>query len=197
MEIGSLVTETMMIQSIIPFVNLITVVGTNLLLRFLDSGKSMFDKVPVTKLKNMLQYIQNVAGPEVELDIQYAFIFNTVFTTFTFGLAIPLLFPIATLTMINQYISEKILFAYFYRKPPMYGGGMNVGALAILSYAPIFMLCFGYWQLGNRHMFFNEIPTLETSSDGVDPGHHIFDYSKGLDYTIILVIFIPFIIFFR
>jgi hypothetical protein len=140
----------MLIQSVLPFVNLLTVVGTNLLLRYLDSGRTMFEKVPATKKKNMLQYIRNVAGPEVELDIQYSFIFNTVFTAFTYGLAIPVLFPIAMVTMINLYITEKILFAYFYRKPPMYGGGMNVGALAILAYAPIFMLCFGYWQLGNR-----------------------------------------------
>ena len=144
-EIGSILTQTMLIQSVLPYVNLLTIIGTNFSLRYLDSGNTMFNEVPLTKMKNILHYIQNVAGPEVELDIQYSFIFNTVFTTFTYGLALPLLFPIALLTIINMYITERILLAYFYRKPPMYGGGMNVGALAILSYAPIPMLLFGFW----------------------------------------------------
>jgi hypothetical protein len=47
--------------------------------------------------------------------------------------------------MINQYISEKILFAYFYRKPPVLGMDLGIKALSILKFAPIFMLLFGYW----------------------------------------------------
>lgn len=68
-EIGPILTQTMLIQSVLPFVNLFLVIGLNLLLRYLDSGNTMFDEVPKTKMKNILHYIQNVAGPEVELDI--------------------------------------------------------------------------------------------------------------------------------
>lgn len=75
------------------------------------------------------QYIENVAGPEVQLEIQYSYIFVTIFTTFTFGLAIPILFPIALFSLINLYISNRIMLAYFYRKPPMFAGGMNIEAL--------------------------------------------------------------------
>lgn len=44
----------------------------------------------------------------------------------------PILFPIAAFAMVNLVISEKVLFAYFYRKPPMYDNEMNDGALEIL-----------------------------------------------------------------
>ena len=79
----------------------------------------------------------------------------------------------------------------------MYGGGMNIGALAILSYAPIPMLFFGYWQLGNRQIFFNESSPIEQPGEIGDPGHKIFDFSKGIDHTILLILFIPLILFFR
>ena len=67
--------------------------------------------------------------------------------------------------MINQYVSERILFAYFYRKPPIFGIKMNEGALSILRLAPLFMLTFGYWQMGNRQIFFNEPSTKDNNSD--------------------------------
>lgn len=76
--------------------------------------------------------------------------------TFTFGLMMPILFPISLLALINHYITEKYLFAYYYRKPPMYGNEINEGALKILQTAPIFMLGTCYWALNNRQIFFNE-----------------------------------------
>lgn len=94
----------------------------------------------------------------------------------------PILFPIAAFSFINLLITEKILFAYFYRKPPMYDNKMNDGALKILQFVPLFMLSFGYWQLGNREIFFN--------SEG---DHGIFD---GMSHTLMMLIFLPFFLFF-
>ena len=134
-----------MIQSVMPYIELIRVVGVNMLNRFKDSGFTMFKQIPETKLKTVLQYINNVAGPEVMFEIQYSYLFVNIFTTFTFGLAIPVLFPITFLSLVNLYIVDRIMLAYFYRKPPMFASGMSNGALKILKDAPIFMLCFGYW----------------------------------------------------
>jgi hypothetical protein len=47
--------------------------------------------------------------------------------------------------MINQYVAEKLMFAYYYRKPPVYGTELNDGALRILAWAPFLMIGFGYW----------------------------------------------------
>jgi hypothetical protein len=82
--------------------------------------------------------------------------FLMVFTTFTFGIALPLLFPICALAMFNLYVSERIQFAYLYRKPPRYGGSLTNEALDLLSFCPVICLLFGYWILGNRQIFFDE-----------------------------------------
>ena len=129
LEVGSIIVQTMLIQSMLPFINLAQVAYTNYALRFKDSRFTMFDQTPKTSLTTVQQYIENVAGPEVQLEIQYSYIFVTIFTTFTFGLAIPILFPIALFSLINLYISNRIMLAYFYRKPPMFAGGMNIEAL--------------------------------------------------------------------
>ena len=63
---------------------------------------------------------------------------------------LPILFPLAMLGLINLFICEKINFAYFYKKPPVFGNIMVKGALETLSNAPYLMLIFGYWQIGNR-----------------------------------------------
>jgi len=45
---------------------------------------------------------------------------NVTFVTFMYGLALPLLFPIALLAFLVLYVTEKLTITYYYRKPPMY-----------------------------------------------------------------------------
>lgn len=117
------------------------------------------------------------AGPEVKLDLQYAYIFLMVFTTFTFGIALPLLFPICAFAITNLYISEKIQFAYLYRKPPNYGGSLSVSAIDLMSNCPIITMLAGYWMMGNRQIFFNETQTFETFRDTLNPYHLLLGYN--------------------
>lgn len=110
---------------------------------FLDRGS--FKDIPVTKKVGIIDYINLYAGPEVELHFRYSNIMNQIFVCFTYGLTIPLLFPITLLSLINHYVIEKYNFAFNYRKPPMLANKLNAGALNIMKVAPIFMLSFGYW----------------------------------------------------
>ena len=55
------------------------------------------------------------SGPDVVIHFRYANIMNQIFVSFTHGLAIPLLFPIALLGIVNMYIVERLQFAYFYK----------------------------------------------------------------------------------
>jgi len=123
---------------------------------------------------------------------RYSAILNVVFSTFTHGLALPILFPIAAFAMFNFYICEKYFFAYFYRKPPLFDNKMNERALILLSYAPIFMLAFGYWQLGNRQAFYNEVKERSFSGEVLDPEHGLFEYGNGLDSTFVFLFFFMF-----
>ena len=42
-------------------------------------------------------------------------------------------------------------------------------------------------------MFFSEFNTIKTKSDVMNPGHTLFDYSKGVDATVMVLVFAPLI----
>ena len=126
-----------------PYSQVASAIASTKLRQILDIGCAK--EITKTKAKTIPQFIDIHAGPHTEFHTRYAFIFNSIYVCFTYGLALPILFPITLLSMINMYISERYLFAYYYRKPPLYGPAMQNGALRILYYAPYFMIFFGYW----------------------------------------------------
>ena len=65
----------------------------------------------------------------------------------------------------------------------MYGNKMSDGAIYILTKAPLFMLSFGYWQLGNRQIFFNESHPIDFASEKYDPKHYLFNFDSGFHHT--------------
>ena len=79
----------------------------------------------------------------------YAILMNSCLVTFTFGLGLPYLFLISLAAVVNHYICEKILFAYIYRKPPMYGNQINDGCIGVLKQAPLMMMVVQYWAFTN------------------------------------------------
>ena len=91
------------------------------------------------------------------MHFKYAAMLNVIFVTFMYGLAVPLLFPIACLFFIISYIVERLTLAYSFRKPPMYDDVLNKSAVSILKVAPLFMMFFGFWIMGNRQIFYNDV----------------------------------------
>ena len=69
----------------------------------------------------------------------------------------------------------------------MIGNDLNNTGLSIFMYAPMFMMAFGYWQLGNREQFFNEIPSITQRSEHYNPKHALIDYTLGPNYTMIML----------
>ena len=96
------------------------------------------------------QFIALHNGPEAELHYRFAAIISQVYITFAYGLSMPILFPIMFLSMFNMYCSERLAFAFIYKKPPIFDNSLTEQAYSILEGAPIFMMGFTYWQLGNR-----------------------------------------------
>ena len=140
----------MWINAFMPILNVFILKGLKLVMRFLDSTKSLFKEIPEsTKKVTIQEYVNLYAGPEVEIHFRYSAILNIVFVTFTHGIALPVLFPIAVVGLLNMYISEKYMFAYFYRKPPLFDNKINEQALNILQVAPLFLFGMGYWAVSN------------------------------------------------
>jgi len=67
-----------------------------------------------------------------------------------YGLGLPLLFPVAAGSFFVLYVVEKLMVYYSYRQPPMYDEKLNAHVLSLMTWAPLFMLAFGYWMLSNN-----------------------------------------------
>jgi hypothetical protein len=131
------------------------------------------------------------------LHLEYSKCLNMVFVAFTHGMALPVLFPIAALGVFNQYVCQRMQFAYFFKQPPLMDNNLNDNSLAILQIAPLFMCLIGFWQISNRQIFFNQASEINFAKEVAHPQHGFFDWDEGVTYTLFIVSFIPIFIFFR
>jgi hypothetical protein len=105
-----------------------------------------------------------------------------------YGMMIPMLFPIALLGLINMYVNERLLLAYYYKQPPMYDMELHLVALRRIKLAPILMYLLGYWAIGNRQLFDKELYPKEYYGTETDPGHSMF--SPYWDATYVCLIYL-------
>ena len=110
---------------------------------------------------------------------------STIFVTFMYGFSIPILFPIAAFTFFNFYITEKFLIAYYYRKPPMLDDKLNNVALSMMRWAPLYFLLFGYWAMGNKQIFENEVLPQPYANAPIVTGHTGLPY-MGPDLPLLI-----------
>lgn len=111
------------------------------------------------------------SGAEHAIHFKYATILNTVFVTFTFGLALPMLFPIAAFTFFNIYFLERLCVMYFHPSPPLYDDKLNAQMLSTLKWAPVMLIFFSYWYLGQPQLFANLAVARDYSFDPVITKH--------------------------
>ena len=81
---------------------------------------------------------------------KYSALLTIIFVTMTFGFGIPILFPIAAMSILILYLVEKTMLYYAYRLPPMYDERLSQSVLKTLYWAPIYYLAFGYWMASNK-----------------------------------------------
>jgi hypothetical protein len=143
---------TMVLNAIAPWISVCSGLASQAVFRGLDQGFSTYlcckpDKT--TKCKTIQEYVNLYAGPQHVMSYKYSALLTTVCVTFMYGVALPELFPIAAFTYFNYYVVEKFLITYWYQRPPVYDDKLNKTALELMGAAPILMLFFGYWCLGN------------------------------------------------
>jgi hypothetical protein len=120
------------------------------------------------------------------MHFKYAGMLNIIFVTFMYGLSVPLLFPLTFLFFAVSYIVERVCLAYSYRLPPSFDDALNKSALSILKFAPLTMMLFGFWVMGNRQIFSNEVYSRSYKSDPVIT-HHT-GYAIQVDQTLPLFV---------
>lgn len=148
LNVAPTIIFTMWLNSIYVYIDYITYLSMNWFFRWRDSGSCC--RREKTKCVTYQQYASLYCGPEILMHFKYATILNTVFVTFMYGLAMPILWFIAAFTFFNLYVGDKFLLTYYFQKPPMYDNRLNDASLKLLRWAPILLLFFGYWCLGNK-----------------------------------------------
>ena len=103
----------------------------NLALVYYGSLKKNLDKDRdgSTKCTSEKQYIDLYGGPQYQIHFKYAFIMNVVFMTMMFGAGMPILFPIAFMSLVLFYFSEIYMIFYVYQTPPTFDENLNISVL--------------------------------------------------------------------
>ncbi len=186
---------TMLTASIWPIIEFGMFYALKVLFRLMDRSFSCNNTL--TKCKTVQQYVNLYAGPNYLMHFKYSSIMNMVFVTFMYGLAIPLLFPIATIYFIVMYSVEKLCLTYYFKKPPMFDEKLNESAIGTLKWAPVFMMIFGYWIMGNNQIFNNYVSESVYKTDPITTDHKGYNIrlDVSLPLLIIGVIFFIFIFF--
>lgn len=89
-----------------PYVNLVVAFVVPNIKRYLDNG---FTGDPYNTKKTSIQNFKLVyTGVEYLIHFKYSDCLNVSYIAMMYGIAMPLLFPIAALTLISQWLSERI-----------------------------------------------------------------------------------------
>ena len=162
-DIGALIAETTLINVIAPTAEALAFYGLRLLGRAIDQRTCCPCDKRNTNAKTIQKFEAVYSGPLFFVHYRLAFIVNITYLTFLFGPGMPLLFPIALLGIIFNYVSERIRMAYSYQKPPMYDSSLSQHTLRALLIAPVFYALMAAWLFSNQQVFRNSVPV---SNDG-------------------------------
>lgn len=133
-------------------------------------------------------------GPEFSIHWKYAVIMNNVFVSFFYGPAMPILFPMALLSLVILYSCERLQVAYFYKKPPLYDQTINTYTINLLFTAPLLYSGMGAWVFSNQQVFRNTVVPLPVDYLYASSGHHIAQFFQQVTpgsifaYQLILVL---------
>jgi hypothetical protein len=150
-NVGMKIVQTMIINSILPYVGLVTAFAIPALKRKMD--RKFTNDHYKSKKTSMSAYRELYSGPEYFIHFKYSGILNIMFITMMYGLGMPILFPVAAFNFLNQYLCERIIVAYTVKQPPALDDKLTINALEKLKLSPILFLFNGYWMLSNRQIF--------------------------------------------
>ena len=168
-SVGDKIVNTMLINSILPYVGLVTGFLIPKLKRLLDNK---FSGDPYRTKKNaMAGYKDLYSGADYVIHFKYSGVLNIVYITMMYGMGMPILFVLAAFNFFNQWVCERIIVAYQMKLPPALDDKLTVNCIRMLSFAPLLLLFNGYWMLGNRQIFENMWYYIDKSNHSMVSNH--------------------------
>lgn len=167
-EVGAKLLQTMMINAAMPYITLGSTVAQRWVKRAQDS-KDPFQ----TKETSMAKFKLRHSGADYIIHFKFANVLNVVYVTLMYGVGLPALFPVAAINLLNQYVAERIIVAYYMKLPPSMDNKLMQNCINMLKWGPLLMLLNGYWMLSNRQIFYNFTTPIDRSSEPMPSGHFI------------------------
>jgi len=169
-DVGLKIQLAMFINMIMPLIGIVITFTVPLIKRKIDNRNT--DDPYVTR-STTLQWYKFFNGPgEYMIHFKYSDCLNVCFVCLLYGLAIPLLFPIAAITLKLQQFGEKIAVAWVARLPPAMDNSLNNNALNMVSFAPLFLLMNGFWFVDNKTIFSNVWFYRMKITENMKSGHY-------------------------
>ena len=110
-----------------------------------------------TRSKTIQSFVSIYSGPTFELHWKYAYIINVVIVTLLYGPALPILFPICLASLISLYVTERLMIAYCYQRPPMTDTTICREAINLLHLAPLYYMVAACWVYSNQQVYMNRV----------------------------------------
>ena len=132
-----------------PYINLVKSFVQPKIFQYLDGRGDPFN----TKKCSMANFKKVWGGGEYVIHFKYSGVLNVVYVTMLYGMGMPILFPIAALNLFNQWICERLIVAYFMKRPPALDNKLSESAIKMLIIAPIIFLANGFWMISNKQIF--------------------------------------------
>lgn len=171
-NVGYKIVQTMIINSIMPYVGLVTGFAIPWLKRKLD--RKFKNDIYMTKKTSMAQYKDLYSGGDYTIHFKYSGILNIMYITMMYGLGMPILFPIAAFNFLNQYVCERIIVAYQSKQPPALDNKLTINCIDMLKWSPILFLFNGYWMLSNEQIFKNTWFYIQNTNEKMKSGHQVY-----------------------
>lgn len=105
------------------------------------------------------------------IHFKYSDALNVTYVALTYGLAMPIMFPIAAITLKLQQTFEKVAIAWCARMPPAMDNALNNNALNMVTFAPMFLLMNGFWMIDNKIIFDNYWEYRMRVNENMKSGH--------------------------
>jgi hypothetical protein len=184
-NIGEVIVQTMLINSLLPYITIAMGFGIPWLKKKLDSK---FSGDPYnTKKTAMAQYKDLYSGNEYVIHFKCAGVINIVWVTMFYGVGLPILFPLAAFNFFNQFICERITVAFMVRLPPALDDQLTNNLIEKCKFAPLLMMMNGYWMLSNQESFANSYSYISTILDPHMKSEHFLTFKVNWAFPMLLL----------
>ena len=121
-------------------------------------AKKLLPAQPVpASFKTQADLNETFVGPPVDYVLRYVVVLNVVFVCFVFSAGMPLLMPIAAISLFISFNVDKAAFLYLAQRQPAAANAVARYVVSLLPLAALLHLGVGVWMLGSVKVFRNAL----------------------------------------